>query len=1202
MRVSVFLLIAMVCYSPTWAAEKPRNLALDGRTSASESLGDLTPEKAIDGKMETRWSGIPGHNQGVWFQIDWPKPIEIGEVIVHQYDRFVYEFDVQTRTDKTDAWRTVQHFGRPGERLPKVVPCRFKPAKVSGIRIGNITNGPSFTEVIVHQQPLADGLVTQLASDLRGHFIGVTTDSLGNTPIEGAEVTLSGYSKGGPWQTTVRSNDKGLFFAPMPLGLSEGLTARTTLRTAETVLPPTESSWSCSEFQYGLTPCGTTRSKTSLNGKWKFTPDPHQCFWRTEANPGDKMWAEITVPSHWEMESFHSEKGWGGYRRHFTVPDHPGRIKLRFEGVYSDATVWVNGHEVARHEGGATPFEVDVTDFVTPGDNLLALLVKEHSTTSDQLDHMSHYADFPLAGIFRPVYLLDVPPVHVGSLEITSSFDRAYRNAQLQVRVGVLNESSKAFQGEVELTLQGPSPGQAVVCRSKPIEVHIGPWQRLDREIVLPVEAPKSWDAEHPNLYTVSARLLSKDQVADSVTLRTGFRQTEIRGSEILVNGRPIKLRGTCHHDAHPLMGRAVTAEVERQDLMLMKEANLNSLRTSHYPPLPDLLDLADELGIYVEDEASFCWVSTANDLRLAPRILQLTAELLARDRNHPCVPFWSLCNESEFGYDFARSHEWVRMADPSRPTSAATSADLEIATLHNPISLARIDQHEKLRQPLLFDESLCIYQGIFNDVAEMWVDPGMRDYYAVPLPAIYERFMASKVTQGSMIWCWADDLFCVPGRGYEYGRGTTRSHFLEETYRVPGRGLVGDAPWGVVDGWRRPKPEFWITKKLHSPIKLTDSPLALPPASEPIRIPVENQYDFTNLAELQIHWTLGEAKGVVRADVPPRSRGVLEVRPPRIVKDGEILALSFEDRAGRLVDSYRLPLGRERSHEPTYEKSSGTTLSLREEDVLAGPCVTIVGKDFQLAVDRESGQLRRGVAGGYPLLLELPAPHLLPTHRPLQPLPDRLSWHLDKLDVRRDGDRVRLTIHGHYQHFQGGHEVTITPSGEITVASSFTYTGEEIRVREIGCRFSVPRDCDVLEWDRRALWSVYPPDHIGRPGGSARAFVGHARAVPPTWPWAEDDSPMGSNDFRSTKRAIFWAGLHYPAGPGILVQSQGRQHLRALVESDRISVHVNDFSGGTNVGWPEWTQNYGQGQMVRKGERITSQIHLRLALRFPPQ
>jgi hypothetical protein len=350
----------------------------------------------------------------------------------------------------------------------------------------------------------------------------------------------------------------------------------------------------------------------------------------------------------------------------------------------------------------------------------------------------------------------------------------------------------------------------------------------------------------------------------------------------------------------------------------------------------------------------------------------------------------------------------------------------------------------------------------------------------------------------------------------------------------------------------------------------------------------------------LQIHWTLGEAKGVVRADVAPRSRGVLEIRQKGIVKDGAILTLSFEDRAGRLVDSYRLPLGREPSHEPQYEKSSGTTLGIREEDVLAGPCVTMAGKDFQLAVDRESGQLRRGVAGGRPVLLELPAPHLLPTSRPLQPLPDRLSWHLDKLDVRRQGDRVQLTIHGRYQHFQGSHEVTITPSGEITVASSFEYTGEEIRAREIGCRFSVPRDCNVLEWDRRALWSVYPPDHIGRPRGTAPANGTHPPVFPISWSWADDDSPMGTNDFRSTKRDIFWAGIHYSEGPGILVQSQGRQHLRALQESDRISVHVNDFSGGTNVGWPEWTQNYGQGQVVRKGERITSLIHLRLAFRFP--
>jgi hypothetical protein len=877
--------------------------------------------------------------------------------------------------------------------------------------------------------------------------------------------------------------------------------------------------------------------------------------------------------------------------------------------VYSGAEVWVNGQLVAIHEGGATPFEVDVTEAATRKENLLAVRVKEHTTASDQLDHMSHYADFPLAGIMRPVYLFRVPEVHLGAVEIFTVFEKDYRDATLHVRTVVWNESATAFRDKLHLTLLSPVHGQELVAGTT-AEVNVGPWQRAAVETSLPVKSPRTWTAEQPSLYGLCLSLGEGDVVAGGsglkpfnlpkslIGLPVGFRQTEVRGAEILVNGKPIKLRGTCHHDSHPLLGRAVTAELQRQDVALMKEANLNAVRTSHYPPLPELLDAADELGLYVEDEAPFCWAAVTDDLRNTPRVIQLTAELLARDRNHPSVTFWSLCNESQFGYGFERSHEWVRAADPSRPTSAATSAWLEIATLHNPLAIARINENEKLQKPLIFDESLCIFQGIFNDVAEMWVDPGIRDYYTEPLPAVYDRFMKSKATQGSMIWCWADDIFCVPGRGYEYGRGTTRSHFLEDAYRVPGRGLTGDAPWGVVDGWRRKKPEFWIAKKLHSPVKLKESPLALPRPGEPLRVAVENQYDFRNLSELKVRWSLGADKGLARADVPPRSAGVVELRSGRQPRDGEMLAIQFEDSDGRLVDAYRLPLGHEPLHAADCEKCASGPLSVHEEDVLAGPCATVAGKDFQLAWDRGSGMLRRGVAQGRPLLLELPVLHLLRSDKPLQPLPDPLGWRLEKLDVKQAGENVHVTVRGGYRDFRGGYEVEVTPAGQITVASSFQYSGEDFHAREIGLRFSVPRDCEVLEWDRRAAWNVYPSDHIGRPRGTARAFSAHIRAVPPAWPWSEDDSPLGSNDFRSTKRNIFWAAIHYAAGPGAVVESDGRQHLRAAVESDRISLHVCDFYGGTNVGWWEWTLNYGRGQVVRKGDRLTSTTRLRIAPR----
>ena len=1112
------------------------NLALQAKASASESSGDLTPEKAVDGKAGTRWSGIPGHNAGVWYELRWEKPVRVAEVIVQQFDRFVMELDIQVLDPAGKEWRTLEHRGRAGTRLPKVVVFRLEPAETVGLRIGNITNGPSFTEVEVYSSHFAIPLSVKLASDIQGNFVGVVTDPWGSGPCAGARVELEGKAALGDWKLAATANENGLFFVPMPLGLEGSVTARASIGKGGDRAPgaasgtgsgakpgaapatrpgveagpelPAEIRFDACAFQHGLTPRGAWKGAVTLGGKWKFLPDPPEGFWKPDLD--DAAWAEISVPSHWEMEGFHPRTGIGGYRRAFEPPPGEGRIKLRFEGVYSGAEVWVNGNLASIHAGGATPFEADISSAVKPGANVLAVRVREHTPVSDELDKMSLYADFPLAGIFRQVRCFRVPAVHLGALAVTTTFDSAYRDATVSARASVLNESPVPFRGTLSMRLAGPlgAPGAAAApvplgAASAPVDV--GPWGKAEIRLEGVAKEPRKWDAEHPNLHELAFDLRPGGGAAETAPVeagpgetrpvettveRIGFRQTEIRGPEILVNGKPVKLRGTCHHDTHPLLGRAVTPEIIRKDLLLMKEANLNVVRTSHYPPVPELLDIADELGLYVEDEASFCWVGVSNDLSYTPRILQLTAELVARDRNHPSIPFWSLCNESEFGFGFERSHEWVRAADPSRPTSAATSAWLEIATLHNPIAISRMDENEKLDKPLLFDESLCIYQGIFNDVAEMWVDPGIRDYYVEPLRAIYARFMKSRSTQGSMIWCWADDIFCVPGRGLEYGRGTTRSHFLEPSYRIPGRGLTGDAPWGVVDGWRRLKPEFWITKKLHSPVKITERPLSLPMAGGPLRIPVENQYDFTDLSELKIVWEIGGETGEVRASVPPRSKGELVVTPQRPPAPGDILSLTFSHPDGLLVDAYRLPVGEEPASVPPLKNAATGPLVLRQEDRLAGIGTHIIGSEFELAFDNESGRLRRGVALGWPALLEFPSLHVLPTASPLAPLPERRSWKLRSLTAKPDGENIRVTIEGTYDHFDGGYEILVTPAGELTVRADFAYGGDDLWVRETGLRLSLPKAADLLRWQRRSEWSVYPPDHIGRPLGSARAVA----------------------------------------------------------------------------------------------------------------
>lgn len=1191
-----FALMMAAFVSFSIAAESPRNLALDAQATASESFEGLTPEKAIDGNQASRWSNIPGHNEGIFFQLDWKEPVEAGEVVVYQFEPFASEWDLQVRDGNSSPWKTVRHFGKPGRKLPKDVICNFKAEKITALRIANISGGPSFNEVAVYSRPYADGLVTSMASDLRGHFLGVVSDASGAAPVEGASVTLSGKTKVGPWKTSATSDAKGMFTADMPLGLTGQIDIRTELKTPQFETGPFESQMNSAAFESYLTPREARQNVVKLDGRWKFSLNPPEGFWKTDFD--DTHWSEIKVPAHWEMEGFHDDTEIGGYRLRFAAPTAQGRVKIAFDGVYSGAEVWVNGQLVALHEGGATPFEADITDAIQKGENLLALRVKEHSTISDKLDHMSKYVDFPLAGIFRPVYLFTTPEIHLVGLEITTTFDREYKNATLDVRGRVVNESSSAFHYVLLWNLSDPPPDAPL---APPLPVEIAPWQSAVEGFTTEIPMPKTWNAEEPNLYALTSTLESKKGILEKFSTRFGFRQTDVRGTEVLINGKPVKFRGTCHHDAHPLLGRAATAELTRQDMQLIKEANLNALRTSHYPPVPELLDYADELGIYVEDEASFCWAEDTSDLHNTPRMLQLEAELLARDRNHPAVAYWSLSNESNFGYGSLRCHEWVRSVDPSRPTSGGGYAVMELATLHNPISIPRMKNSERLDRPMLFDESLMIAQGIFEDVGEMWIDPGIRDYYIEPYPAIYDYFMKNKVTHGSFIWCWADDIFCVPGRGFEYGRDTTRCHFIEDCYRLPGRGIVGDAPWGVVDGWRRKKPEFWLLKKLHSPVKLKESVLPLSAEGETIRIPVENQYDFKNLSELNIQWTLGQQKGEIQANVPPRASGTLEIKPNQKAQDGDLLALEFKNKDGQLVDAYSIPLGKEPSHRYPGKKCTASPLTISKQDALASPVTTISGCDFQLAFAESNGLLMRGVGNKEALLLELPMLHVLSAASATQPLPDRLSWHLDRCEIKKDGENVLVSLKGSYKDFQGGYELTITPSGELSIASSFEYTGDEFFAREIGLRFSVPKDCDVLEWDRRAEWNVYPADHIGRPRGLARPFPKLTSEVPPTCPWSEDISPMGSNDFRSTKRHIYWAAIHYPDNrPGLAIESDGSQSVRANVETDRISVHVNDWYGGTKCyAYGEWHQIYGKGRQVHKGEKLESKLKLSICPRF---
>ncbi|MEW5978459.1 MAG: glycoside hydrolase family 2 TIM barrel-domain containing protein [Acidobacteriota bacterium] len=1172
-------------------ATPDENLVLraDKVTASSEAPARM----ATDGVFDTIWQTQKGASDGVWIEIEWAHPVQARELVIKQYTHRrnpanVTRIVLQAWTDS--GWRTVKELGDGGASLPVIVFESFPLLSTRKIRLSDIRGDARFREIELYEGP--NPPVLDVRCDAAGTIIGVLTDAWGARAIPGALVQATGTVGKRSWTAKVTTSRSGEFSLPRPVGLTgpvEFVAHWNDERIAKRL--------DASDIHQGLVPLASQgEAVVPLTGEWRFSLDPPLGFERPDFK--DQSWRLIRVPSHWIMEGFHDETGRGGYRRVVTFPSEwkGKRIRLAFDGVYSGAEVWVNGVRVGSHLGGATPFQLDISDCARPGEvNLVAIKVTER-TIASQLDGMSLYADFPLAGIFRKAYAFAVPGFHVSRLHTATEFDAAQRDALLHIDLSLSNESEKPIaEAELEMALVRPD-GQAVLKQKLLTKGSLPRWSNLHRRVSIPVKSPLHWEAEHPELYDLRIRLLDRNQEVEQVQKRVGFREVRIRGTQFLVNGVPIKLKGTCHHDSHPLMGRAVTEELTRQDLKLMKEANLEAIRTSHYPPIPELLDLADEMGFYVESEAPFCWYHDTYDLRRTALVKQLTAELLERDRSHPSVLYWSAANESSWGPVLFNSEQMIKEKDPTRPVMGTWSDHFDLAILHNPLSVQRIRENESLSKPLIFDESLCIYQGIWSDTGELWRDPGYRDYYVAPLIETWEEMLRSKVTQGSFIWAWSDDLFAVPGRAFEHGRAITAVHDVDRVYRIPGRGLVGDAPWGVVDGWRRKKPEFWHVKKIHSPVRVPVSVLDPPDASGDLGVPVENRYYFSNLAELTIVWEFQGRHGMVSLDLPPQHQGMLRIPIGKLepAAGGELI-LRFQDKSGNTVEETRLVIG-EGVRPEVLPSGSGGPLRLFQEKTLAGGTARIVGDRFEIGFSMETGLIRRAVMERQTVLFESPRLHILPIEARLPEFPHPETWVLDApLQVRHEGPDVVVMSRGHYNQLEGSYRTTVTANGVVRIQYDFQYKGPEVRTREIGLRFAVPPWFDRLSWKRKGEWTVYPDDHIGRNRGTARAHSGHS-AVPPQWSFAEDDSVMGTNDFRSTKRNIVRAQIDDSSGLGIEVVSDGTQHCRAIAESDRIAVHVNDWFGGTGaVAWGEWSSNYGTGKPIGPGDRIQGSLTLHL-------
>jgi hypothetical protein len=1051
-----------------------------------------------------------------------------------------------------------------------------------------------------------------VAGDVLGHLIGTLSQMEGTLAVVDTVVEVNGCTPLGPWSRMARTDENGFFSVDLPLGSLGPIIIHATIggqRTTSTI----ESD----DIAVSLTPRSQSpNGRVTLEGRWDFAVDPPPpganvyaaSVWPEPSDPG--TWNSIDVPSHWEMEGFKAQTGSAVYRRFITIPDawQGKRIKFRSEGVYSRAEVWVNRKRVGGHDGGSTPFELDITDVARPGaENIICILARE-SSDAGNLDGNTYCAHLNMGGIWRPLELFSVEKAHISRLVITTDFDESYQDAELSADLVLVNEQAKDVRGcSVKLECIDPK-GKAVFLRGLPPKVSLGPWERKRVTLRMKVTRPRQWSAETPWLYKLRVELEAPTKSPATVEQPFGFRKVEIKGRTFLINGKPIKIWGAGRLDSHPLMGRAITREIARQDVELMKATNLNGMRTTTYLQHPAAFDASDELGLYVEDEGPFNFVSVgygpptgrkrnlSEDLRLAPLIIGETSEMLERDRNRPSVVIWSICNESVFGRNFHMLHAFVRGSDPTRPTSAGQSANLEIATYHNPTSMKRIKDTADFQMPVLFDEAFCIFQGFGAQAQGLELDPGLRDFWISPHFEPFEAILKSDHHFGTQIWAWVDDAFLAPGRGIEYGRMKfPKSHVVDSVYGMPGRGIVGEPMWGMIEGWRRVRPECWLAKKLFSPIHIKEEPLE---PTNPIRVPVENRNFFTDLNGYVCKWRLNEETGEIRQSIPPQATGTITINPLKAPDPHDTLTLEFFDDHGELIDGYKLAF-----HPPDIPapRLSGKPARIVNEpgEMALMDCsnvsfVSLVGVKCALAFDRCSGGLIRGIADNQLVLLAGPQLHIMKSYAVLESYP--ADWHVTDQKYETDKGRAILHWNGSYSdQFTGGFVIRMDDAGNIEIEYRFRYIGLEMLAREIGLGLEVPLSCDRLEWQRRAEWSYYPDDHIGRPHGVAVTHPKVPQTTPPNRPFGLDDHVWGCNDFRGVKRNVYWATLTGPGGSGIRVLSDGHQHVRATVSVHSIGVKILDYYGGSATGADEWDGAYGNGHAIRTGDMLKGTVRLEL-------
>lgn len=942
----------------------------------------------------------------------------------------------------------------------------------------------------------------------------------------------------------------------------------------------------------------------SLNGSWKFSfaevPENRiKDFYEKEYDCSG--WKEINVPGHWQLQGYdypqyinvrypwHGKENTrppyapatynpvGSYIRYFTIPENwkDKPVYISFQGVESAFYVWINGDLVGYSEDSFTPAEFDITPYLVEGENKLAVEVYRWSDASWLEDQ-----DFwRMSGIFRDVYLYSTPNVHIYDFSVVTDLDDNYENSDLKIKATVVNYYKRNTSNLTVEAMLYDKANSPVFNAPLVMETSFDGEYSCKVQTSTHVKKPLKWSAEQPNLYTLVLSLKdSSGKIIEAESCRVGFRKFEIKDGLMKINGKRIVFKGANRHEFNCEKGRAIDKEDMITDIKLMKQYNINAVRTSHYPNNPLWYELCNEYGLYVIDETNLethgTWgYGNVDNSYAVPgskpewtgAVLDRCNSMLQRDKNHPSVVIWSLGNESWGGDNFVKMHDFLREADPTRVVhyegvmhcrASESASDIESQMYTKPDGVEAYAKSSP-KKPFI----LCEYShAMGNSCGNLFKYTDLFDQYPV--------------LQGGFIWDWIDQsIRTKTPDGVEY---------------MAYGGDFGDTPNdgnfcgnGLIFADRKVSPKIYEVKKCYQNVKFEAHDLLTG------KIKITNKYLFTNLKDYDMVWQIAK-----NGEIISQGENIIEIEPGAT----EIVSIDYQLPETRsCYEEYLLNISlrlREdtlwvnKGHEIAFEQF---ILPVKKEAIIAeyphyreisiedeAGILKVIGQDFAVSFDKSTGDMVSYAFKGVELVKEPLAPNFWRAYTDNDKgnkLQERCSiWReaginrkLQAMLIEKSNDRIKINVEfllPTVPESLSKVSYTVYGNGGIEVTGEF-FPGENLpEIPEIGMMMHMDKSFENLRWYGKGPHENYWDRAVGAKIGLYNSTV------------KEQFVPYIRPQECGNKTEVRWASLTNKDGIGLMIMGkptfefnaleytpfelEAFDHVYKLPVSDKVAVRIN--------------------------------------------